>query len=142
LPYIFAEANITFQYPTVILPQSAYVSSLTCEPYGLQIGFNDTSAYQYVEQHWPSAANNSGSFMLVTNSMDCNDVNDGIHVYWLVDKLTYIDGNMTIDVTAQEIAIEDAYGEVCPLHFRLREFTLTVPGRTHLGYIRPGRLEF
>ena len=109
-PYAFAEANVTYQYPTVILPHSNLVSSLECEPYGLQIGFSDETAYDFVESHWTT--NNGEGFLLVTTSLSCNAADQGLHVYWLVDSLSYNDANMTVFVTAKEVGTEDAYGEV------------------------------
>ena len=113
-PYPFAEANVTYNYPTVILPHSNLISKVQCEPYGLSIQFNDLRAYQYVEHNWVVGKE---GLLLVTSSLHCNEADDGPHVYWLVHSLGFNDANMTVSVNATEIAVEDAYGQVSYTRF-------------------------
>lgn len=108
----FAEMNLTYQYPTVVLPHSAYVSGIQCLPngQGLEIDFNSTDAYNYVKSHWTN-----GSFLLVTYSLGCEantGEEAGDHVYWLVKDLVYDDGKLSVRVDAAEVAYEDAMDEV------------------------------
>lgn len=113
IPYLFAEANVTYQYPTVVLPNSAYISSVLCEPYGLDVNFNSAEAYNYVETHWSTnGTNGTNGFLLVTDSLHCNAADDGVHVFWLVSNLTFVDSNHTVQVTATEVAVENAYDQV------------------------------
>lgn len=108
----FAEMNLTYNYPTVILPHSDYISDIKCLPngQGLEIDFNSTDAYNYVKTHWTN-----GSFLLVTYSLGCEantGEEAGDHVYWLVHDLVFNDAQHSVRVDAQEIAYEDAADEV------------------------------
>lgn len=107
MPYIFAEANATYQYPTVVLPHTNYVSSMKCTPTGLQVTFSRRDAYAFVKANWKTVP-----FLLITESLHCNAADDGLHVYWLVSKLGYDDANMVVQVTAAEIAVENALKQV------------------------------
>lgn len=110
IPHYFAEANMTFNYPTVILPYSAYVSNMSCAPDGLDVAFSSLDAYNFAKSNWTT--HGSKGFLLVTPSLHCNAADDGEHVYWLVHKLVFDDATKTVHVTAEEIAVENAVGEV------------------------------
>lgn len=107
MPFIFAEANATYQYPTVVLPHTNYVSSMTCTPTGLQVNFSSKQAYDFVKANWKTVP-----FLLITESLHCNAADNGLQVYWLVSKLGYDDGKMVVQVTASEIAVENALKQV------------------------------
>lgn len=114
-PYLFAEANVTYQYPTVILPHSALISSVQCASDGLIITFDNAAAYQYVKSHW--TLNNGQGFLLVAEWQACmggSAEDGGGHVYYLVSALGYDDSKETVHVTARILAIENALDEVSP----------------------------
>ncbi|KAK8847340.1 hypothetical protein IAR55_005197 [Kwoniella newhampshirensis] len=121
-PYLFAEANMTFQYPTVLLPHSSYIKSVTClggktGTYGIEIDFNNAKAFEFVEEHWSKDhRDNQEGFLIVTESLQCNEHgnDDNVHVYWLVEKLDFEDENQCykVKVAALEIDVKNACDEV------------------------------
>jgi hypothetical protein len=110
VPQLFAEAQMSYNYPTVVLPNSAYISSINCTNTGLVIDFNNPEAYQFVNANWTT--NNGEGFLLITYSLECNLAQDGYHVYWLVDALSYDDATQSVTATAEEVATADALGNV------------------------------
>lgn len=110
---MFAEANVTYQFPTVVLPHSALVSSVACVSDGLAITFADSTAYKYVEANWNTY--NGQGFLLVADWQPCmggSEADKGGHVYYLVTGLSYNDATMTVHATAREIEIQNALGQV------------------------------
>jgi hypothetical protein len=101
---------MSYNYPTVVLPNSAYISSINCTNTGLVIDFNNAEAYQFVKANWTT--NNGAGFLLITYSLECNLAQDGYHVYWLVDALSYDDATQSVTATAEEVATADALGNV------------------------------
>lgn len=110
VPHHFAELNVTFQYPTVMLPYSSYVKDFECESYGLDVTFNDLDAYNFAKANWTTYGEKG--FLLVTPSLHCNAADDGEHVYWLVHSISFDDQTKTVKVVAEEVAVENAMGEV------------------------------
>ena len=113
VPYLFAEANVTYQYPTVILPHSALISSVQCESDGLLITFEDGTAYNYVKTHWTT--NHDQGFLLVAEWQACmggSAADAGGHVYYLVSGLGYEDGKASVHISGKVIAIENAMDQV------------------------------
>lgn len=112
-PYVFAEANVTYQYPTVILPHSALISSVACASDGLLITFDDKTAYDYVHTHWTIGTE---GFLLVADWQACmggSSADAGGHVYYLVTGLTFNDSTMQVHVIAHVVVIENALDQVC-----------------------------
>lgn len=109
--YVFAEANVTYQYPTIVLPHTNFVSDAKCTANGLQLVFADSAAYAFVKKNWVVPKQ---GLILVTWSLHCNAADDGLHVYWQVMSFAFNDATMTVTVVAQEVAIENALHEVSP----------------------------
>lgn len=101
---------MSYNYPTVVLPNSAFISSINCTNTGLIIDFNYPEAYQFVKANWTT--NNGEGFLLITYSLECNLAQDGYHVYWLVDALSYDDATQSVTATAEEVATADVLGNV------------------------------
>ncbi|KAJ9123890.1 hypothetical protein QFC22_000678 [Naganishia vaughanmartiniae] len=111
IEHLFAEVNTTYMYPTVTIPHTALISSVTCLANGteLAIAFNSTTAYQYAMTHWTVGKE---GFLLVTDTIGCSASNDGQHTYWLVSGLTYNDATSTITAKVTELAVADALDNV------------------------------
>ncbi|KAJ1566527.1 hypothetical protein HK405_009451 [Cladochytrium tenue] len=107
LDHIFGVVNATLQYTAVVLPHTSYVSSLVCDSAGLDVFFSDDEAYEYVKEHWPSS-----DFLLITDSLNCSQYEDGVHTYWLVEDLVYSDSTRSVQVDGREIAIENALDQI------------------------------
>jgi hypothetical protein len=109
---MFAEANITYQHPAVILPHSDLIRYTFCRNDGIEIGFHSLKAYDYVRSHWTVDALADEKFLLITESLHCNDADVGLHVYWLVSKLDFNDRQQTVIATAVEVPLSQAYDDV------------------------------
>lgn len=112
-PHLLAIANLTFQYPAVLLPHSAYIDWVSCEDNGLLIQFNDRGASEFVRENWNCT---DEDFLMVTEPLHCNkDADPGTHIYWLVTNLEFEnqDGCLKVKACASEIDVNSACGEVC-----------------------------
>ncbi len=112
-PHLLAVANLTFQYPAVLLPHSAYIDWVACEDNGLLMQLNDRGAFEFVRKNWNPAAED---FLMVTEPLQCNnDADPGAHIYWLVTNIEFEDQNgcMKVKVCASEIDVSGACDEVC-----------------------------
>ncbi|KAJ9097591.1 hypothetical protein QFC21_004625 [Naganishia friedmannii] len=111
IEHLFAEVNTTYMYPTVTIPHTALISSVTCLANGteLAIAFNSTDAYQYAMTHWTVGKE---GFLLVTDTIGCSASNDGQHTYWLVSGLTYNNATSTVIAKVTELAVADALDNV------------------------------
>lgn len=109
---MFAEANITYQHPAVILPHSDLIRYTHCLTQGIEIGFHSLRAYEYVKSHWTVDAMADEQFLLITESLHCNDADIGMHVYWLVSHLEFNDRQQTVVATAKEVPLAKAYNDV------------------------------
>ncbi|KAJ1561726.1 hypothetical protein HK405_003028 [Cladochytrium tenue] len=123
LDHIFATVNVTLQYDAVVLPHSEYVSDLVCDSAGLDVYFSDEEAYEYVKTNWPSS-----EFLLITDSLNCSQYEDGVHTYWLVAGLGFNDATRSVQVDGEEIAVENALDEV-----EVAWGTYTASGQTPAG---------
>lgn len=111
MEHLFAQVNTTFVYPAVTIPHTSLVSNVSCIANGtsLAIAFTSNDAYQYAATHW--TVGKSG-LLLITETLGCSAANDGQHTYWLVDRLAFNNGTMTVIAHVQELAVQDALDNV------------------------------
>lgn len=109
---MFAEANITYQHPTVILPHSDLIRYTFCLNDGIELGFHSRRAYDYVKEHWTVDEFGDDKFILITESLHCNQADKGFHVYWMVSKLDFADDTQTVTATATEVPLAKAFNDV------------------------------
>lgn len=133
IPTLFAEANVTYQRPAVVLPHSSLVRFTRCLNDGIRVGFRSEAAYQYVATHWtrylesphlsPRAnlhgyadalkdANDETGFLLITDSLHCDGSETGMHSYWHVSALLFDERARTVDARAIEVGVKEAYDDV------------------------------
>jgi hypothetical protein len=111
IEHLFAETNMTFQYPAVILPHSSHVYSISCLSSGIAVTFSNTTVYQFVQHNWSVGTT---GFLLITPSLGCTEttVDQGFWTYWLVSAISFDDATMSVSVVAVEIATENALNQV------------------------------
>lgn len=107
---MFAEANITYQHPAVIIPHSDLIRYTFCLNNGIEIGFQSAAAYEYAKTHW--TVEQGGKFLLVTESLHCNAADVGNHVYWLASEFQHRDEDKVITAIAEEVGLNKAYNDV------------------------------
>lgn len=142
IEHLFAQVNTTFIYPAVTIPHTSLISNVSCIANGtsLAIVFTSNEAYQYAATHW--SVGKSG-LLLITETLGCSAANDGQHTYWLVDKLTFNNGTLTVTAHVQELAVQDAldnvslvWGSWTPAGQTPSNGTVTLPGT--VGANTPG----
>ncbi len=73
---------------------------------GLELIFSNATAFEYAQQYW------KGQFLLITDTLGCSAAQDGQHTFWLVSSVSFGESSLTVIVYAQEVATEDAVGQV------------------------------
>ena len=132
---LFAEANVTYQRPAVVLPHSSLVRFTRCLNNGIRLGFRGEEPYHYVKSHWPrylksahlspranlegfaealKDANDETGFLLISDSLHCDASESGIHSYWHVTSLHFDDQAQTVDARAIEVGVKGAFDDVSP----------------------------
>lgn len=106
----FANANITYQYPTVVLPHSALISYTECVPGGFEIGFARSEAFNYVQKAWTILPHRA--LTLVSSSLECDSAGPGSHSYWNVTDLSFNPTTMSVTAKADEVELRHAYQKV------------------------------
>ncbi|KAE8209152.1 hypothetical protein CF327_g6832 [Tilletia walkeri] len=106
---LLAAMKTDLNFPTVVLSHSSWVGQIKCSTTLLEVPFKSAASYAFVSKHW----NRKDAFMIVTRSEGCSAANSpDDRTFWLVKGLVFDDAHLTVDVTAVELAIEDAVGHI------------------------------
>lgn len=77
-------------------------------------------AYDYVKTHWAVDHSAEKTFMIITESLHCNEADVGLHVYWMVSNLDFDDENQRVIIMAEEVPLAKAFNDVsCPIKDRV-----------------------
>ena len=102
----FAHLINSYQYPTVVLEHSQFVSNVGCTPKGqLEVTFNDAEAFKTIRSSWKKKQ------MLITHTHGClPSTIPEEHSYWLVDKYTYDTKRLVLVASGKQVDIKEAIG--------------------------------
>lgn len=102
LKHMYLNYTANFQYPTVILEHSEYVSAVECIADGIAIGFNYSLAFNTVQESWTTFP-----MLIVSFGDGCSTsaTANYTRTYWLASDATF-DDNIAL-VAAQEVLVID-----------------------------------
>jgi hypothetical protein len=89
---VLSQANITFQYPTVALDQSSYVSGVSCSS-GTLTATLTKAAYTYAKKAWKGA--NHIVFITAADGCGLDKAND----FFLTNSISFSDSDATFKAT-------------------------------------------
>ena len=105
LSHIFADVNMNFGQPTVVLENSAYIKSVSCSKYGLGVYFNNVDSFHYAEKQWTSLGRD---FYLVSFSDGCERANAGHRTFWHVTGVSFDVTKGLAEAKCTEVGMENA----------------------------------
>jgi hypothetical protein len=102
--------NVSFEYPSVILDNSAYIIGINCAASDLSACFNDAAAYKAASTAWPETQGTSSELILMTAASGCSS--NGQYAYFQATSCTFVDSSQSVDCTGAVVSITDVVQEV------------------------------
>ncbi|KAL7815568.1 hypothetical protein V8C26DRAFT_126624 [Trichoderma gracile] len=103
--------NMTFQYPSVILDNSANILNIQCTSgTTLSASFNGADAYNAAKQSWAAAEGSSDKLIIVTADPGCSS--DGHYVYFVASSISFNDGSKSVSCSGSAESVSDIAQEV------------------------------
>ncbi|KAK1241927.1 hypothetical protein MKX07_007750 [Trichoderma sp. CBMAI-0711] len=103
--------NMTFQYPSVILDNSANILNIQCGSGStLSASFNGADAYNAAKQSWAAAEGSSDKLIIVTADPGCSS--DGHYVYFVASSISFNDGSKSVSCSGSTQSVADIAQEV------------------------------
>ncbi|KAL7809403.1 hypothetical protein V8C44DRAFT_334402 [Trichoderma aethiopicum] len=97
--------NMTFQYPSVILDNSANILNIQCSGSSLSASFNGAVAYNAAKQSWAAAEGDSDKLIIITADPGCSS--DGHYVYFVASSISFNDGAKSVSCSGSTETVSD-----------------------------------